>query len=84
MEYLKVCLRELSYARSDLLRVKDYLETALEAVEEAVEEAEGKSTKKDTLSTKKDELEGALYRVNMLRKELKNLLEKFEATATEK
>ena len=74
MEDLNVCLRELTYARLDLFKVQDYIETALEAVE----------GEKSTLGTKEDTLEGALYRTIMLQKEVKNLLEKFEATATEK
>ena len=67
MENLDIIMRELTYARLDLAKVTEYLETALEAVE-----GEG------------DMIEGALYRANMLRKEVYNLLEKFEATATEK
>ena len=72
MKNLDIIMRELTYARLDLDKVTEYLETALEAVE-----GEGE---KSTL----DMIEGALYRANMLRKEVYNLLEKFEATATEK
>ena len=72
-----ICLRELTYARLDLAKVTEYLETALEAVE-----GEGEKSTLDTIE--KDMIEGALYRANMLRKEVYNLIEKFEATATEK
>ena len=66
-----ICLRELTYARLDLAKVCEYLETALEAVE----------GEKSTL----DAIEGALYRANILREEVYNLIEMFEAaTATEK
>lgn len=74
MKDLNVCLQELTYARSDLFKVTDHIEAALEATE----------GEKSTIGTKKDTLNGALYRAIMLQKELKNLIEKFEATATEK
>ena len=73
MKNLDIIMRELTYARLDLAKVTEYLETALEAVE-----GEGE---KRTL----DMIEGAHYRANMLRKEVYNLIDMFEAaTATEK
>ena len=74
MKDLNVCLQELTYARSDLLEVTGHIDAALEAVE----------GEKSTIGTRKDTLEGALYRAILLQKELNNLLLKFEATATEK
>lgn len=74
MKDLNKCLTELTYARSDLFRVTGYLEAALEA-------AEGK---KDTIKTKKNTIDGALYRAILLQEELNNLLKEIEATATEK
>ena len=71
MKDLNIILRELTYARLDLAKVTEYLETALEAVE----------GEKSTLEM----IEGALYRANILRDEVYNLIEMFEAaTATEK
>ena len=69
MKDLNVCLQELGYASSDLCKVLGHIEAALEA-------AEGE---KSTIGTKKDTLEGALYRAIMLQKELNNLLKKFES-----
>lgn len=74
MKNLNVCLQELGYASSDLCKVLGHIELAIEAVE----------GKKSTIGTRKDTLDGALYRAIMLQEELNNLLKKFEATATEK
>ena len=69
MKNLNVCLKELGYASTDLAKVLGHIEAALEA-------AEGE---KSTIGTRKDTLDGALYRGIMLQKELNNLLKKFES-----
>lgn len=65
------CLTELTWCRSDLFKVIDYLEEALDA-------AEGANS--STMAS----ISGALQRANQLQKEVINLLLEIEATATEK
>ena len=72
MKDLNVCLKELTYAKSDLLKMTGHIDAALEA-------AEGE---RGIIRTKKNTIDGALYRAILLQKELNNILKEIEATAT--